>query len=153
MTSRQTRRNRIGMMSVMALLVATTGCYRHVFVVGAGAPGGALVHDEWRHQWLWGLVSPENELAIRDVCPSGNATIVGEVTFLNGLVSALTAGIYSPTTVRVQCAGGTASLDLTLSAEDVSRVVSAPAFVEWVERSASDRLDEVTRAQRDRLAD
>jgi Bor protein len=143
----------IRLLSVAALLVGAAGCYQHVFVVGAGAPGGSLVHDEWRHQWLWGLVSPKNELAIREVCPSGNATILGEVTFLNGLVSALTGGIYSPTTVRVRCTGGSASLDVRLSADDVSRIVAAPGFLQWVGEMAPDRLDDAARAQRDLSAD
>lgn len=153
MSSATNWRGRLGAVGLTALLLAAAGCYQHVFVVGAGAPAGTLVHDEWRHHWLWGLVSPDNELAIEQVCPSGNATILGEVSFLNGLVSALTGGIYSPTTVRVRCAGASAALDIPLSADDVTRIVASRDFLQWVEEVAPDRLGEVRSAQRDLLAE
>lgn len=128
------------------LLVGTSGCYKHVFNVGSGAPSAPVAEEEWRHHWLWGLVSPDNVLELSEVCSSGNATIEAEQHFLNGLVAALTGGIYSPTTVRVRCADGTASLDL--DAEEVARIVSAPELLVWVGEAMPDRLREVTRAQR-----
>jgi hypothetical protein len=103
------------------------------------------MHDEWRHHWLWGLISPDKELALRDVCASGDATIETEMTFLNGLVSALTSGIYSPTTVKVRCVGATATLELDDA--DVARIVADPRFLSWVAEEAPDRLAEARVAQ------
>jgi hypothetical protein len=141
--------------ALAVIAIAATACYHHTFTVGAGAPGGTLVHDEWRHHWLWGLVDPDSELELRQVCPSGDATIEGQVTFLNGLVSALTSGIYSPTTVRVRCSGTSADagVDVDLDAGAVERIVSDPAFLPWVHDALPARLDEARSASEDRRAD
>jgi hypothetical protein len=74
------------------------------------------------------------------MCPSGNATIHEEVSFLNGLVGALTGEIYATTTVEVRC--DTRSADLDFSAADVERIVTSPGFFAWVvarARAASSR--------------
>jgi hypothetical protein len=126
-------------------LLTGAACYKHTYIVGAGAPDGPLMHDEWRHHWLWGLISPDKELALRDVCASGDATIETEMTFLNGLVSALTGGIYSPTTVKVRCVGATVILELDDA--DVARIVADPRFLSWVAERAPDRLAEAREAQ------
>lgn len=133
------------------LLVGASGCYKHVFNVGSGAQSAPVAEEEWRHHWLWGLVSPDNVLELSEVCSSENATIEAEQHFLNGLVAVLTGGIYSPTTVRVRCADGTASLDL--DADEVARIISAPELLAWVGEAMPDRLREVTRAQKTFLAE
>jgi len=133
--------------AVMALTLALVlgACYEHTYTTGTGAPNGAVVYDEWRHHWLGGLISPKQELELRDVCPSGNATIHQEVTFLNGLIAGLTVGIYEPSTVEVRCADGRRS-DLEFSSEDVEGMVLDPAFLEWVEATLPDRLEDVRSA-------
>ena len=67
-----------------------------------------------------GLISPDQQIEIQQMCPSGNATIHEEVSFLNGLVGALTGRIYAPTTVEVRC--DNRSADLGFSAADVERI-------------------------------
>jgi hypothetical protein len=90
------------------------------------------VYDEWRHHWLFGLISPEHELEIQQICAgSANATIEQEQTFLNGLVGALTGGIYSPTTIQVRCATG--RIDLDLNEDELRRITSDPIFRDRVE--------------------
>lgn len=128
------------------ITLALVGCYQHTVQVGAGAPRGQVVYDQWTNHWLFGLVSPEADIYLEDICPSGNATIHGEVTFLNGLVSALTSGIYSPTTVTVRCASGSDE-DLDLDETDVEAIVSDPAFLDWVEAVSPELLDEAEQAQ------
>jgi hypothetical protein len=140
-------------LAIFVLGVAAAGCYHHSFTVGAGAPGGALVHDEWRHHWLWGLVDPDSDLELRQVCPSGDATIEGEVTFLNGLVHVLTSGIYTPTTVRVRCSGTRAELDLELDADEVARIVEDPVFLLWVSHVVPEHLATAAAVQSHRTAD
>jgi hypothetical protein len=47
----------------------------------------------------------------RQACPSGVALVTTEQSFVNGLVGAITLGIYTPQHVTITCAsGGTASL-------------------------------------------
>ena len=130
----------------LGAVVALAGCYEHTVTVGAGAPNGRIVYDEWKHHWIGGLIDPNQELELRDVCPSGNATIHNEMSFLNGLVNALTAGIYAPTTLTVRCATGR-NAEFGLDAEDVAEIVSDPGFLEWVGASAPQLLERAMLAQ------
>lgn len=128
-----------GLMMV-GVLVSTTGCFEHTYNAGVGAPAGSVVYDEWQSHWLGGLIG-ERTLDIRTYCPSGNATVHDEQSFLNGLVATLTAGIYAPTTVTIRCdTGGT--VGLTLEESELITILSAPAFLEGVQRYAPDRYDE-----------
>ena len=137
----------IGRMAAAAgLVMVTAGCYEHTYTVGRGAPAGPIVYEEWQNHWLGGLIGHDTH-ELETVCPSGNATIHDEQSFLNGLVSALTGGIYSPTTVRIRCATGQ-RLDLELSEDDVLRILTAPAFMDRVQSLMPGRLDEAQRGVR-----
>src|SRR5262245_35105262 len=95
--------------SVMLLAVSATACYHQV--INTGRPAGTTVIDmPWVQGWLWGLVAPQ-PIETRAQCPSNVATVVTEMSFQNGLVSALTLGIYTPQHVTITCAAaGRASL-------------------------------------------
>jgi hypothetical protein len=123
------------------MLLSTAACYEHTYNTGAGAPNTPVVYQSWRNHWLGGLISPDQEIAIAEMCPSGNATIREEVSFLNGLVSALTGEIYATTTVEVRC--DTRSADLDFSAADVERIVTSPGFFAWVVATAPDLLEQL----------
>ena len=75
-------------------------------------------------------------------CPSGNATIHQETTFLNGLIDVLIGFIYSPTTVTITCDDGSQT-SVKLSEEEVAQIVSDPLFMEVIEDLAPQRLAEV----------
>ncbi len=133
--------NGLGRMTALLLTaLVVTACYEHTYTVGTGAPEGRLVYDHWQNHWLGGLIGEET-VDIAEICPSGNATIHDEQTFLNGLVSALTAGIYSPTEVKVRCRGGRGAR-IELSETQIQRIVRAPEFLDRVEAIAPERLEE-----------
>jgi hypothetical protein len=86
----------------IALMVSVmlTSCYAYTTVVGKGAQG-ATATTKWNNYVLWGLapvgVSDPKVLA-------GGAedyTVFTRHSFVNGLVAAITFGIYSPTTTTV----------------------------------------------------
>ena len=131
-------------MTMMGLLVVFAGCYEHTFTVGQGAPTGPVVYSEWHNSWLGGLIGERN-LDIDQMCPSGNATIHDEQSFLNGLVAALTAGIYTPTEVKIRCDRGR-PVGLDLDEGEVMSILSAPEFLERVEQVMPERLGEAERA-------
>lgn len=89
------------MLSIV-LLSATllTSCYSYKSVVGKGAQGKTEV-TKWNHYLIGGLapigVSDSKKMA----GGAKNYTIHTRQTFINGLVSALTWGIYTPTTTTV----------------------------------------------------
>ncbi len=85
-----------------ALLCAwvLTSCYSYTSVVGQGAKGNQQI-TQWNHYLIGGLapvgVSDSKVMA-------GGATdytVFTRMTFVNGLISGLTSGIYSPTTTTV----------------------------------------------------
>lgn len=134
-------------LAASALALTLTGCLQHTVSIGTGAPEGALVYKNWHHHWLFGLIRPEHqeELDLAEYCPSGNATLHEETSFVNGLVDALTWFIYSPTTVTILCDDGTEA-EIALSADDVSRVIHDPRFPELVADVAPTRLAETEAA-------
>ncbi|MCL6219478.1 Bor family protein [Zunongwangia pacifica] len=77
-----------------------TSCYSYTTVVGKGAQGNQKV-TQWNHYLIGGLapvgVSNDKEMA----GDAENYTVHTEMSFINGLVSTLTFGIYSPTTTTV----------------------------------------------------
>ena len=127
------------------LLLALAGCYEHTFSTGNGAPHGPVVYDHWENFWLAGLIG-HKKVDVEALCGSRPATIEAKQTFLNGLVGALTSGIYTPTTVKVRCADGRSSR-LDLDEEDVARIVADPGFVLWVSAELPERAAEVAEAQ------
>ena len=135
---------------LIALCLPLAGCFQHTFTVGAGAPDGELVYKAWHHHWVFGLIQPEfqEEVLVSKVCPSGNATIFKETTFLNGLIDVLIGFIYSPTTVTITCDDGTES-QIELDAEEVSAIVNDPLFLEIVAERAPERMAEVQAALND----
>ncbi len=124
----------------LGLVIVTTGCYEHTYTIGQGAPAGPVVYDEWQNHWLDGLIGNKNH-EIATLCPSGNATIHDEQSFLNGLVRVLTIGIYSPSTVTIRCDSGQ-SVDVELSENEIVSIITSPAFLERVERVMPGRLEE-----------
>jgi hypothetical protein len=90
------------------VVLFTSACFHQV--VQTGRPAGSTVVDKpWVSTWLWGLVAAQ-PIDVRQQCPSGTAMIESETSFVNGLVGALTLGIWTPQHVRVTCASGSASL-------------------------------------------
>ena len=129
----------------IVMLLFTAACFEHTYTAGAGAPNAPVVYSRWHNRWLGGLISPDQQIEIQQMCPSGNATIHEEVSFLNGLVGALTGRIYAPTTVEV-CYDNR-SADLGFSAADVERIVASPEFVQWVAATTPWMLEQVQDAQ------
>ena len=77
-----------------------TSCYSYTSVVGKGAQGNSQT-TKWNHYVVYGLapvgVSDSKQMADG----AENYTVHTRQSFVNGLVSALTWGIYTPTTTTV----------------------------------------------------
>ena len=78
-----------------------TSCYTYTSVVGEGAKGNQEV-TKWNHYVIYGLapvgVSDSKAMA----GGASNYTVTTRQSFVNGLVSGLTFGIYTPTTTTVR---------------------------------------------------
>jgi hypothetical protein len=129
---------------VAVLALALTGCWKHAYNVGTGAPNGTQVYKKWQTHWAWGLAGTA-QADVKQHCPSGNATIKSQATFLQGLIRGLTAGIYGPVTVEILCADGRSS-SIELKEETVSQIVNDPRFLDWVAEEAPEQMPEVLAA-------
>ncbi len=88
------------LMMVFAVSVLMTSCYSYTTIVGKGSQGTEKT-TKWNHYVIYGLapvgVSDAKEMANG----TENYTVHTRQSFLNGLVSALTLGLYTPTTTTV----------------------------------------------------
>ena len=89
------------MMSVLfAASMLLSSCYSYTSVVGNGAQGNSQT-TKWNHYVIYGLapvgVSDSKQMADG----AENYTVHTRQSFVNGLVSAITFGIYTPTTTTV----------------------------------------------------
>ena len=87
-----------------ALLLLSAGCY-HASIESGMKPGNDKIEKEWASGFAWGLVGPD-PIEAQSKCTSGLSKVETEHSFLNGLVGALTLGIYTPMHLTVTCAGG-----------------------------------------------
>jgi hypothetical protein len=127
-------------------LVFAAGCWKHTYTVGNGGDiNRNPKYSQWHGHYLWGLIGEEN-VDVKSICPSGNATIKEEHTFVNLLVSAVALGglIYSPTTVEIFCEGGTASL--VLPAETLQKIARNPRLMDYLEATNPEKAAELARA-------
>jgi hypothetical protein len=85
---------------IFAVSMMMTSCYTYTSVVGKGAQGTKET-KKWNHYVLWGLapVGVSDSKAMAE--GATDYTVKTEQTFVNGLVSAITFGLYSPMTTTV----------------------------------------------------
>jgi|TARA_B110000908_G_C10197561_1_gene423724 hypothetical protein len=89
------------MMSVIfAASMLLSSCYSYTSMVGSGAQGNNETTN-WNHYVILGLapVGVSNSKEMAD--GAENYTVYTRQSFVNGLVSGLTFGIYTPTTTTV----------------------------------------------------
>lgn len=89
------------LLPILVLLFVLPGCYQAQVTTDRTA-GETVVHKKWASSYLNGLVPAK--LDVSNDCPNGIAAAERKFTFLNGLVSTLTLGIYLPHDVQVTCA-------------------------------------------------
>lgn len=121
----------------LALGLTLAGCYHQVVQTGR-TPGTTVVKKPWTATWLWGLV-PASPIDVTRDCPGGIATVETKQSFVNGLVGAVTIGIFTPRDVTVTCASGSArgsGMKEFIVAQDASRDEKAALLAEAIAESA-----------------
>ncbi len=99
------------MMFVALAVLVTTGCYHATINTGI-APGTQLLQDKWADSFVYGLVPPDAVEAMAACGNRGVARVETRMSFLNGLVGALTLQIYTPMEITVTCGQGEQEQDL-----------------------------------------
>jgi len=90
------------------LVVSSAACFHQVVTTGRTA-GPTVIDKPWVSTWIFGLVAAD-PIETRQSCPTGVAIVTTETSFMNGLLGALTIGIWTPQHVTITCASGTAML-------------------------------------------
>lgn len=80
--------------------VMLTSCYSYTSVVGKGAQGGTEV-KKWNHYVIEGLIPVGVSDSKAMAAGATDYTVKTEQSFVNGLLSVITFGIYTPTTTTV----------------------------------------------------
>ena len=102
------------LMAVATVLLAT-GCFHTTIETGLPA-GTEVISKPWANSFVYGLVPPATiETAAK--CKSGVAKVETQISFMNGLVAALTWSLYTPMTITVTCASSSKMSALTGDAD------------------------------------
>lgn len=85
---------------IVSLSLMLTSCYTYSYSVGNGAQTGVVVKEK-NHYLIYGLapVSTSNPTTMSGGAKDYDVKI--EHTFVDGLLNAITFGIYTPTTTTV----------------------------------------------------
>ncbi|MGH7607316.1 MAG: Bor/Iss family lipoprotein [Gemmatimonadales bacterium] len=99
--------SRMFTLAATSLLLVLPACYHATIQTGLPA-GSGVVEQKWAAGWLWGLVPPK-PVATMAQCPTGVSKVETQHSFLNMVVQALTAGIFTPMSIKATCASGGAA--------------------------------------------
>ncbi|MDG1822725.1 MAG: Bor family protein [Flavobacteriaceae bacterium] len=91
------------MKKITFLIIASfffTSCYVHTYTVGDGAKSG-MSEKAKQHNFIYGLASGETPDHKALAKGAKDYTIKNEHSFVDGVINALTFGLYNPTTVTV----------------------------------------------------
>ena len=117
---------RLRSVTVLAAAFALSACFHAV--VETGRPAGTkVINKPWAMSFIYGLVPPPVVNTASD-CPGGVSKVESQISFLNGLVAALTFSIVTPMTITVTCAGGAASATPAIKLENATPEQKAAAI-------------------------
>ena len=99
------------LLSFVLLALMLTGCYNAV-VMTDKTPSNQTIDKPWAMSFIYGLVPPA-PIDASTTCTDGVAKVETKISFLNGLVSALTFSIVTPMHITVTCAAdGMSAIEL-----------------------------------------
>jgi hypothetical protein len=128
---------KVGRFVTLAVVAVTaSACYRQVIQTGR-TPGTTVIDKPWANSFIFGLV-PVTPIDVSSQCRTGIATVVTEMSAMDGLVGFLTLGIYTPVHVTITCAasgGGADNPELSVN-RDASAEERKAVFARAVEMSA-----------------
>ena len=85
---------------VFVMSVLMTSCYTLTYSVGEGAQTGVEVKEK-NHYLFYGLAGIKTSNPEKMAGGAKNYTVTIQHSFIDGLLSAISSGIYTPTTTKV----------------------------------------------------
>jgi hypothetical protein len=86
---------------VLSISILMSSCYTLTYTVGNGAQTGVTMKEK-NHYLIYGLVPVGTSNPTQMAGGASDYTVTIQHTFVDGLISAITFGIYNPTTTTVQ---------------------------------------------------
>lgn len=86
---------------VFTISILMTSCYTLTYSVGEGAKTGVEVKEK-NHYLIYGLAPLKTSDPTKMAGGAKDYTVTIQHTFIDGLINALTFGIYTPTTTIVR---------------------------------------------------
>lgn len=112
---RHTSSRTLASLALASLVLVSAGCYHSIIETGL-EPGPTAYHEKWETAWLVGLIPARVDAT--GICGGPWARVETQQSFLNGLVSLLTLGIYAPHEVEVVCAASRAGTNPNQPSDD-----------------------------------
>lgn len=88
--------------SVLIPALLSAACYHAIVETGRTAEDTSITRH-FQPSFVYGLVPPQ-PVNVAGQCPNGIARVETQHTFVEGLVAAITVGIFTPMTISVTCA-------------------------------------------------
>lgn len=88
-----------------SVLLTSSGCFTVTATRNGSVPKASEPDfKETEHFFLWGLAPDARVVNVKKVCPQNPPSqLQTQTTFVDGFLSLITLGIYSPRTARVWC--------------------------------------------------
>jgi hypothetical protein len=86
---------------LLSVSLLTTSCYTLTYSVGKGAPTGVEIKEK-NHYLIFGLAPLKTSDPVKMAAGATDYEVTISHTFIDGLLSAVTGGIYTPTTTKIK---------------------------------------------------
>ena len=87
---------------MLVMSISLISCY-NASVITDKTPSDMIIEEPWALSFVYGLIPPAT-IDASEKCKNGIAKVETELSFLNQLVSGLTAGLITPMHITVTCA-------------------------------------------------
>jgi hypothetical protein len=95
------KKNVLKVALLLSISVLMTSCFTLTYSVGEGAKTGVVVQEK-NHYLIYGLAPIKTSDPTKMAGGAKDYTVTVQHTFVDGLLNAITGGIYSPTTTTVR---------------------------------------------------
>ena len=91
----------LGITAIIAVSIVLTSCFTYQYQVGRGSQTGVEVTQK-NHYLIYGLLPMSTSDPVKMAAGAADYQVTIQHSFIDGLLSAITAGFYSPTTTTVK---------------------------------------------------
>ena len=90
----------LNLTAILGLAVIMTSCFSQSYTVGSGSQTGVTVKEK-NHYVVYGLAAIKTSSPTEMAGGAKNYSVNTQHSFVDGIINALTFGIYTPTTTKV----------------------------------------------------